>query len=130
EVSAKHRLGELAEKKILEYALAHKTEETIAGLALLCTLPADVVERALTGNSRELLLILAKANDFSWDTTMALLFLGAPDFRISSRGFDELKERFERLHVSSSQDMLSHYRNRRAANSSVVTRHLSEPPGV
>jgi hypothetical protein len=89
-----------------------------------------VVERALTGKSREFLLILAKANDFSWDTTMALLFLGASDFKISSHELDELKDHFGRLHVSSSRDMLSHYRNRRAATTSVVARHLPEPPGV
>jgi uncharacterized protein (DUF2336 family) len=129
-VTAKHQIGELAERSIHEAALAHKIEEAIVGLALLCSLSADVVERALTGKSREFLLVLAKANNFSWDTTMALLFLGAPDFRISSRDLDELKDHFGRLHVSSSKDMLSHYRSRRAATTTVVARHLPEPPGV
>jgi hypothetical protein len=103
-------------------------EEAIVALALLVSLPSDVVERALTGKSRELLLIIAKAADFSWDTAMALLFLGAPNFQISSRDLDELKGQFERLHVSSSQDVLSHYRSRRAANTTVTIRHMPEPP--
>ena len=130
QVMAKHRIGEFAERNILEAALAHKMEETIVGLALLCSLSADVVERALTGKSREFLLILAKANDFSWETTMALLFLGAPEFKVSSCDLDELKDHFARLHVSSSRDMLTHYRNRRAATTSGVVRRLPEPPGV
>jgi uncharacterized protein (DUF2336 family) len=129
-VSAKHRIGELAEQSILEYALAHKIEETIVGLALLCSMSSDVVERALTGSSKELLLILCKANDFSWETTTALLFLGARDFRMSGHEFDDLKDQFARLHVSSSRDVLSHYRSRRAATTNVKTRHLPEPPGV
>ena len=51
-VSFKHRLGELHENSILEYARARKMEETIVALALLCSLPSDVIERALDGRSR------------------------------------------------------------------------------
>ena len=67
-------MGQLQEATICEYALSHKLEETIVALTLVCCLPSDVVERALTQKARELLLIIAKAIDFSWDTTMALLF--------------------------------------------------------
>jgi uncharacterized protein (DUF2336 family) len=129
-VAAKHRLGELQERSIHEFARSHKIEETIVGLALLCSLPADVVERALTGKSRDLLLIIAKAADFSWETTMALLFLGAPGFQISGRDLDQQRDQFARLHVSSSQDVLAHYRKRRAESSPSTTRHLPELHGM
>jgi uncharacterized protein (DUF2336 family) len=117
-VAFKHRLGELQENCILEYARARKIEETIVALTLLCSLPSDVVERALSGKSREFLLILAKAYRFSWDTTVALLFLGAPHFTISNHELDGLKDQFMRLHVSSSQEILAHYRDRKANISS------------
>ncbi|MBR1122838.1 DUF2336 domain-containing protein [Bradyrhizobium lablabi] len=125
-VSFKHRLGELQESSILEYARARRTEEAIVGLTLLCALPSDVVERALAETSRELLLILAKAHEFSWDTTAALLFLGAPHFTISSHELDELKEQFARLHVSSSQEILAHYRDRKSRLASCAPRRLPE----
>ena len=112
-VSFKYRLGELDEKSLLEYARAHKMEETIVALTLLCTLPSDVVERALFGKSRELLLILAKAHEFSWETAATLLFLGAPHFTISNHELDDLKDQFARLHVVSAKEVLLHYRNRR-----------------
>ena len=112
-VSFKHRLGELQENSILAYASARKMEETIVGLTLLCSLPSDVVERALVGKGREFLLVLAKAHRFSWDTTKALLFLGAPHFTIASHELDELREQFERLHASASQEILAHYRDRK-----------------
>jgi len=112
-VSFKYRLGELDEKSLLEYACAHKMEETIVALTLLCTLPSDVVERALFGKSRELLLILAKAHEFSWETAATLLFLGAPHFTISNHELDDLKDQFARLHVVSAKEVLLHYRNRR-----------------
>jgi uncharacterized protein (DUF2336 family) len=127
-VTAKHRRGELRERDIQDYARSHKMEETIVGLALLCSLSAEVVERALTAKNHELLLIIAKAADFSWDTTMALLFLGAPCFRISGRDLETIKGQFSRLHRSSSHEVLSHYRNRRAATSTLIIRNL--PPGI
>ena len=112
-VSFRYRLGELDENSLLEYARAHKMEETIVALTLLCTLPSDVVERALFGKSRELLLILAKAHEFSWETAATLLFLGAPHFTISNHELDDLKDQFARLHVVSAKEVLLHYRNRR-----------------
>ncbi|MCP4615884.1 MAG: DUF2336 domain-containing protein [Bradyrhizobium sp.] len=112
-VSFKYRLCELDEKTILEYARAHKIEETIVGLTLLCSLPSDVVERALFGRSRELLLILAKAHEFSWNTTATLLFLGAPHYTLSNHELDHLKDQFARLHAVSAKEVLLHYRNRR-----------------
>jgi hypothetical protein len=51
----------------------------------------DVVERALTDRDREPVLILAKSLDLSWPTAMALLFLGAPEYRIMASDLDRLK---------------------------------------
>ena len=76
-VTAQHQLGKLNENSISGYARARKLEEVTIGLSLMCTLPEDMVERALLDNNRETLLILARALRFSWDTTMSLLFLGA-----------------------------------------------------
>src|SRR6202023_3989566 len=94
-----HRYGNLTENSILEYARSHKVEETTVGLSLLSSLPVDVVERALIENNREITLILAKALDFSWETTMALLFLRAKDHRISAGNLNSMKEEFERLNA-------------------------------
>jgi uncharacterized protein (DUF2336 family) len=51
-LASKHRCGELNENSILEYARAHKVEEATVGLSLLCSLPVEMVERALIENSR------------------------------------------------------------------------------
>ncbi len=60
-VTTQHRQGNLNESSISGYARQHKIEEVTIGLSLLCTLPNDVVERALLDSNREMLLILAKA---------------------------------------------------------------------
>jgi uncharacterized protein (DUF2336 family) len=88
-VAGQHAIGNLNEKLIFEYAQFHKFELTTVGLALLCSLPVDVVERALNNKNRELALILCKALGFSWQTAMSLLFLGASDHRIHAQDLEK-----------------------------------------
>jgi uncharacterized protein (DUF2336 family) len=109
-VRARHRLGKLNEIAIGDYARAHQIEEATVGLSLLCALPVDVVERAMT--DPEMMLILAKANDFVWETVMSLLFLGARDYRIKAGELESLRDEFARLNTKTSRDVLSFYRSR------------------
>src|SRR5258708_26404577 len=85
------------------------------GLSLLCTLPSDVIERALLDKNREMLLILAKALDFSWATTMALLFLGAKDHRITAKDLNDLEAEFRRLNIQTSRSVRQFYQSRKHA---------------
>jgi uncharacterized protein (DUF2336 family) len=114
-VARKHQYGNLTENGILEYARSRKVEETTVGLSLLCSLPVDVVERALIENNREMTLILAKALDFSWETTMSLLFLHAKDHRIAARDLDGMREEFIRLSPQTCRSVLEFYRSRKNA---------------
>ena len=109
--------GDLNEKRIFEYAQSRKFEEVTVGLSLLCSLPVDVVERALIDKSREVVLILAKALGFSWETAMSLLFLGAPDHRINAQHLDDLKSDFAALNVETSRSVLAAYQSRKHAAS-------------
>jgi uncharacterized protein (DUF2336 family) len=110
-VTVRHQRGLLNEQSIVEYALAHKVEETTVGLSLLCGLPIAAVELALM--DREIALILAKARGFEWQTAMALMFLSAKDHRIKAQDLEELKEEFERLDTRTSQQVLNYYRSRK-----------------
>jgi hypothetical protein len=74
-VATLHQYGSLNEDQVFEFAHSLKFNETAVVLSLLCALSIDVVERALVNNNREVTLLLAKALDFSWTTTMSLLFL-------------------------------------------------------
>jgi len=112
-VTTQHRLGNLNEASISGYAITHKFEEVTIGLSLLSALPVDVIERAMVDRNREMLLILAKALKFSWQTTMALLFLGAKDHRITARELTALERDFNRLNVETSERVLEFYRSRR-----------------
>lgn len=112
-VTAQHRQGNLNENSISLYARSHKLDEVVIGLSLLCSLPGDVIERAMLDKNRETLLILAKALDFSWATTMALLFLGAKDHRITANDLRDLESEFGRLNAKTSRSVLEFYQSRK-----------------
>ena len=110
-VTNQHRSGRLNEKSILTYALAHKHEEVVVGLSLLCSLPADIVEQILVLNNRDMILVLAKALEFSWETAMSLLFLGAENHRIASSDLNDLKAEFKRADPRMSRGILEVYQS-------------------
>jgi uncharacterized protein (DUF2336 family) len=108
-----HQYGDLNEDRIFEFAHSLKFNETAVALSLLCALPIDVVERALIDKNREAILILAKALDLSWTTTMSLLFLGAANYRITAGELDNMKREFLQLHVETSRKVLKVYQSRK-----------------
>jgi uncharacterized protein (DUF2336 family) len=116
-VTTQHRLGNLNEESIAGYAQSHRFDEVTIGLSLLCSLPTDVIERALKDRKRELLLVLAKALRFSWSTTMSLLFLGAPDHRITAGDLNDLERAFAGLNIETSRSVLEFYQSRKAGSS-------------
>jgi uncharacterized protein (DUF2336 family) len=125
-VNGQYQYGNLNENSILEYARTHKIEEVTVGLSLLCSLPADVVERALVHDS-DMILILAKALGFTWETAMSLLFLGARGHRISANDLDAKREGFSRLNYETSRGVLKLYRSRKSsADSNSERRRLPQ----
>jgi uncharacterized protein (DUF2336 family) len=114
-VATQHQQGNLNENSISLYARSHKLDEVTIGMSLLCGLPGDVIERAMLDRNREMLLILTKALDFSWATTMSMLFLGAKDHRITAQDLKDLEKEFGRLNVETSRSVLEFYQSRKNA---------------
>jgi uncharacterized protein (DUF2336 family) len=114
-VTTQHQQGNLNENSISGYARSHRLDEVTIGLSLLCSLPGDVIERALKDKNREMLLVLAKALDFSWATTMSLLFLGAKDHRITAQDLNNVEKEFGRLNIETSRSVLKFYQSRKNA---------------
>jgi hypothetical protein len=114
-VTQQHQLGNLNENGIVGYAQAHKFNEVTIGLSLMCALPSDVIERALLDKNREMLLVLTKALNFSWATTMSLLFLGAKDHRITAYELNETETEYGRLNAETSRSVLKFYQTRKNA---------------
>ena len=62
-----------------------------------------------------MLLVLAKALDFSWTTTMSLLFLGAKDHRITAKDLNDMEREFGRLNVETSRSVVKFYQSRKTS---------------
>jgi uncharacterized protein (DUF2336 family) len=114
-VAKLHQRGKLTEDNVFEFAYSLKFNETAVALSLLGDVPIDIVERTLVDKNREPVLILAKALGFSWTTTMSLLFLGAPNYRITAGDLDRMKVDFVRLQVETCLRVLTVYRSRKQA---------------
>jgi uncharacterized protein DUF2336 len=108
-----HEQRQLTEAKMLEYAQARKFDEAVVGLSLLCKLPVNITERALTDVTGDLLLVLIKALHFSWETAMALLFLAARDHRLSSHALEGKRKDFEKLALDSALAVIQFYQSRK-----------------
>jgi hypothetical protein len=66
-----------------------------------------------------MLLIVAKALDFSWATTMSLLFLGAKDHRITAQELNDLESEFGGVNPETSRSILQFYKSRKNAGNAV-----------
>jgi uncharacterized protein (DUF2336 family) len=108
-----YKQGQLTEAKMLEYGQARKFDEAVVGLSLLCELPVNIAERALTDVTGDLLLVLTKAAGFSWETALALLFLAARDHRVSSQALEGKRRDFERLAPESALAVIRFYQSRK-----------------
>ncbi len=130
-VSTQHQHGNLNESSIYDYARSHKIDEVTIGLSLLCSLPGDVIERALMDKNREMVLVLTKALGFSWPTTMALLFLGAKDHRITAQDLNDMEREFSRLNLETSRSVLKFYQTRKnTAGADSVPKRAAPPLDV
>ena len=67
-VRALHKERKLTEADVADYAKAGKYEETIAALATVCAVPVEVVDRLMSGERADPVLILARAAGFGWPT--------------------------------------------------------------
>jgi uncharacterized protein (DUF2336 family) len=114
-VAKLHHWGQLTEEKVFEFAHSLKFNEAACALSLLSSLPIDIVERALVDKNREPALIISKALSFSWTTTMSVLFLGAPNHRISAGDLNQMELDFLKLNVDTCLGVLGVYRSRREA---------------
>jgi uncharacterized protein (DUF2336 family) len=102
-VRALHKDGKLGETQIAEFAEGKKYEETIAGLATLCSVPVDVVDRLMNGERSDPVLILARSAGFDWPTVKAIITArtGAPG--TSTQAISAAQENFDRLTTATAQ---------------------------
>jgi uncharacterized protein (DUF2336 family) len=107
--------GKLNEAQLLAFADEGNFDKVVTALALMCDLPVGVVERALVQNQTEQIVVLARALDISWATTLKLLLLHAGVNGSSRQQLDVTFANFFRLQPATAQTALKFYRMREKA---------------
>jgi uncharacterized protein (DUF2336 family) len=115
-VSALHAAGGLGEPQLLEFTSEGNFDKVVAALSLMCDLPVGLVERAFVQNQTEQILVLAKAIDLSWVTTVNLLLLHAGVNGSSRQQLDLCFTNFSKLQPKTAQTALKFYRMREKAS--------------
>ncbi len=101
-VRALHKERRLGEADVAEFAKAGKYEETIAALATLCAVPVEVVDRLMSGERADPILILARAAGFGWPTVREII-VARPGDNPTGAVLDGAYENFERLTTATAQ---------------------------
>ncbi len=96
-VSLLQETGRLDESEIHIFAKHEKYEEAMAGLAALCAVPVDLIERLAQSRRTDALLVPCKAAGFSWATVRALLELRARHNAVADHGMDAAMKEFAKL---------------------------------
>lgn len=100
--------GRPSERDLAQFAAARDFERTVAALSIVAAIPADLVERLMTTERPEPVLILCKAVRFKWPTARALL-QSRPMARVSAQALTEACDDFNRLSPASAQQMLRYW---------------------
>ena len=109
---SRNRVGRSGEAELYRHARDRNFEETALTLSMLCDAPLDLVERALSDPTAEIILILAKVAGLSSVTTKAMLLLRAADRGMSATDVDHALSSFERLQATTARRVLEFFRSR------------------
>jgi uncharacterized protein (DUF2336 family) len=114
-VLAMHRKGELAEPQLTEFAKLGRYEETVATLSALCAVPIDVVDRLMSGDRADPVLILCKAVGFEWPSVRAVIQVRGGGRRVSAQSLESAFANFERLSFATAQRVLRFWQVRQTS---------------
>jgi uncharacterized protein (DUF2336 family) len=113
--------GTLNESELAKIAEAGRYEDVVAALASLSSVPIDVVDKLMSGDRPDPVLILCKACGFEWKTARALILLRPVASGKSGSALDHAAGNFERLSASTAQRVVRFWQNGSTAVSGVVT---------
>ncbi len=101
-VRALSKQRKLTEADVVDFARGDKYEETIVALATICSVPVEVVDRLMSGERADPVLILARAVGFSWPTVSEIMN-ARPGIKPTPQVLDGALENFERLTTATAQ---------------------------
>jgi uncharacterized protein (DUF2336 family) len=108
-----HREGMLGEGALLNFARAFKYEESIAALSAMTGVKIETLDRLISGDRYDPLLIAGKAIDVEWATVRALILLRlGPNRTASPADIESARVNYVRLMPSTAQRVVAFWKTR------------------
>ncbi|WP_027566128.1 DUF2336 domain-containing protein [Bradyrhizobium sp. URHA0013] len=112
-VLALHRGGHLGESALLGFAKAHKYEEAIASLSAMSGVRLSVLDRLITGDRYDPILVLGRMLNLGWPTVRALILMWyGPNRTPADADLEQARANFTRLMPTTAERVVNFWRNR------------------
>ncbi len=115
-ILALHNAGELNEAALLGFAKTYKYEESVAALAAMSGVKIATLDRLITGDRHDPILIVGKAVGLEWATVRALILLRLGVHRVPSpTDIESARVNFTRLMPSTAERVVNFWQTRQSA---------------
>jgi uncharacterized protein (DUF2336 family) len=115
-ILALHGAGDLNESALLGFAKAHKYEESVAALSAMSAVKIATLDRLVTGDRHDPILIVGKAIGLEWATVRALILLRLGANRVPSpTDIESARVNYVRLMPSTAERVVSFWQARQSA---------------
>ncbi|MCK1508320.1 MULTISPECIES: DUF2336 domain-containing protein [unclassified Bradyrhizobium] len=112
-VLALHRGGHLGESALFGFAKAYKYEEAIASLSAMSGVRLSVLDRLITGDRYDPILVLGRVLNVSWPTVRALILMWhGPNRTPADADLEQARANFTRLMPTTAERVVNFWRNR------------------
>ncbi|MBR0794101.1 DUF2336 domain-containing protein [Bradyrhizobium jicamae] len=111
-VMALHRAGRLSESALLNFARAFKYEEAVAALATMTGVKVTTLDRLISGDRYDPILLAAKTIGLEWPTVRALILMRlGPNRTVSPADIEGARLNFARLMPSTAQRVVDFWKS-------------------
>ncbi len=114
-ILALHGAGELNEGALLGFAKAYKYEESIAALSAMSAVKIATLDRLISGDRQDPVLVLGKAIGLEWATVRALILLRMGPNRVPSpTDIENTRVNFARLMPSTAERVVNFWQTKQS----------------
>ena len=115
-ILALHAAGDLNESALLGFAKGHKYEESIAALSAMSSVKITTLDRLISGDRYDPILIVGKTIGLEWATVRALILLRlGPSRTAAPADIETARVNFTRLMPSTAERVVHFWQTRQSA---------------
>jgi uncharacterized protein (DUF2336 family) len=108
-----NRAGQMNEAALVAFCGEGKYDESVVGLAALAKVPINVVDRLMSGDRPDPVLILCKAAGLGWSTVKGIFRVHPRGKEVAQYGFDEAFANYNRLSTSTARRVVRFWQIKR-----------------